>query len=151
VSIQSTSADIEENGVRLRLSVIDTPGFGDFVNNDDSWRPIVENIEQRFDTYLEAENKVNRSNIVDNRIHACVYFIQPTGHSLKPLDIEVMRRLHTKVNLIPVIAKADTLTDEEVALFKERVCFFPCYTVFLSIWGLIDCLETNLVLFHPTI
>lgn len=122
MSIQSTSADIEENGVRLRLSVIDTPGFGDFVNNDDSWRPIVENIEQRFDTYLEAENKVNRSNIVDNRIHACVYFIQPTGHSLKPLDIEVMRRLHTKVNLIPVIAKADTLTDEEVALFKQRVC-----------------------------
>lgn len=124
VSIQSTSADIEENGVRLRLSVIDTPGFGDFVNNDDSWRPIVENIEQRFDTYLEAENKVNRSNIVDNRIHACVYFIQPTGHSLKPLDIEVMRRLHTKVNLIPVIAKADTLTDEEIAAFKERVCFY---------------------------
>lgn len=109
--------------MRLRLSVIDTPGFGDFVNNDDSWRPIVENIEQRFDTYLEAENKVNRSNIVDNRIHACVYFIQPTGHSLKPLDIEVMRRLHTKVNLIPVIAKADTLTDEEVALFKQRVCY----------------------------
>ena len=122
VSIQSISADIEENGVRLRLTVVDTPGFGDFVNNDDSWRPIVENIEQRFDAYLEAENKVNRMNIVDNRVHACVYFIQPTGHSLKPLDIEVMRRLHTKVNLIPVIAKADTMTDEEIASFKQRVC-----------------------------
>ncbi|GFF58954.1 cell division control protein 3 [Aspergillus udagawae] len=121
VSIQSISADIEENGVRLRLTVVDTPGFGDFVNNDDSWRPIVENIEQRYDAYLEAENKVNRTNIVDNRIHACVYFIQPTGHSLKPLDIEVMRRLHTKVNLIPVIAKADTLTDEEISLFKQRI------------------------------
>lgn len=122
VSIQSISADIEENGVRLRLTVVDTPGFGDFVNNDDSWRPIVENIEQRFDAYLEAENKVNRMNIVDNRVHACVYFIQPTGHSLKPLDIEVMRRLHTKVNLIPVIAKADTMTDEEIVNFKQRVC-----------------------------
>lgn len=121
VSIQSISADIEENGVRLRLTVVDTPGFGDFVNNDDSWRPIVENIEQRFDAYLDAENKVNRMNIVDNRIHACVYFIQPTGHSLKPLDIEVMRRLHTKVNLIPVIAKADTLTDDEINGFKSRV------------------------------
>ncbi|KAM5447471.1 Cell division control protein 3 [Microsporum audouinii] len=121
VSVESISADIEENGVRLRLTVVDTPGFGDFVNNDDSWRPIVENIEQRFDAYLDAENKVNRMNIVDNRVHACVYFIQPTGHSLKPLDIEVMRRLHTKVNLIPVIAKADTLTDEEIALFKQRI------------------------------
>jgi septin 7 len=103
------------------LTVVDTPGFGDFVNNDDSWRPIVENIEQRFDAYLDAENKVNRMNIVDNRVHACVYFIQPTGHSLKPLDIEVMRRMHTKVNLIPVIAKADTLTDDEIASFKQRV------------------------------
>ena len=32
-----------------------------------------------------------------------------------------MRRLHTRVNLIPVIAKADTLTDEEIADFKARV------------------------------
>jgi septin 7 len=45
-----------------------------------------------------------------------------------------MRRLHTKVNLIPVIAKADTLTDEEVAAFKERVCFFaPPQTPLLSV------------------
>lgn len=29
------TSDIEENGVRLRLTVVDTPGFGDFVNNDD--------------------------------------------------------------------------------------------------------------------
>lgn len=121
VQVESISADIEENGVRLRLTVVDTPGFGDFVNNADSWHSIVENIEARFDSYLDAENKVNRMNIVDNRIHACVFFIQPTGHSLKPLDIEVMRRLHTKVNLIPVIAKSDTLTDEEITSFKKRI------------------------------
>jgi len=121
VAIQSISTELEENGVRLRLTVVDTPGFGDFVNNDESWRPIVDNIEQRFDAYLDAENKVNRVNIIDNRIHACVYFIQPTGHSLKPLDIEVMKRLHTKVNLIPVIAKSDTMTDEEIASFKLRI------------------------------
>lgn len=130
VTIQSISADIEEAGVRLRLTVVDTPGFGDFVNNDESWRPITDNIEQRFDAYLDAENKVNRMNIVDNRIHACVFFIQPTGHSLKPLDIEVMKRLHTKVNLIPVIAKSDTLTDDEIAAFKARVSqsWLPCVT-----------------------
>lgn len=44
-----------------------------------------------------------------------------TSYSLKQIDIEFMRRLHTKVNLIPVIAKADTMTDEEIAEFKERV------------------------------
>ena len=46
------------------------------------------------------------------------------SHRLKPIDIEFMRQLHTKVNLIPIIAKADTLTDEEVAEFKARVCPF---------------------------
>ncbi|KAG6332079.1 hypothetical protein ID866_7007, partial [Astraeus odoratus] len=121
VAIESIGADIEENGVRLHLTVVDTPGFGDFVNNDESWRPIVENIESRFDSYLEQENRVNRQKIVDNRVHACLYFIQATGHSLKQIDIEFMRRLHTRVNLIPIIAKADTLTDEEIREFKARI------------------------------
>ncbi|PWY99695.1 putative cell division control protein CDC3 [Testicularia cyperi] len=121
VAIESISSDIEENGVRLRLNVVDTPGFGDFINNDESWKPIVDNIESRFDAYLEQENRVNRSKMQDNRVHACIYFIQPTGHALRPIDIEFMRRLHQKVNLIPVIAKSDTLTDEEIVQFKQRI------------------------------
>lgn len=121
VSIESISADIEENGVRLRLTVVDTPGFGDFVNNDASWEPIVQNIEQRFDAYLEQENRVDRRQMVDNRVLACLYFIQPTGHSLRPIDLEFMRHLHDKVNLILVIAKSDTLTDEEIVTFKQRI------------------------------
>jgi len=121
VAIESITADIEENGVRLRLTVVDTPGYGDFINNADGWKPILDNIEARFDSYLEQENRVNRNKTVDNRIHACLYFIEPTGHSLKPVDLEFMRRLHTRVNLIPVIAKADTLTDDEVAQFKARI------------------------------
>lgn len=35
VEIKSTTADIEENGVKLKLTVVDTPGFGDFVNNEE--------------------------------------------------------------------------------------------------------------------
>lgn len=121
VEINTVSQDLDEGNVKLHLTVIDTPGFGDFVNNSDSWKPIVEDIDQRFDSYLEMENKVNRTEFDDNRVHACVYFIQPTGHSLKPLDIQVMRKLHKKVNLVPVIAKADTLTEEELNEFKYRI------------------------------
>lgn len=40
---------------------------------------------------------------------------------LKPVDIEFMRRLHTKVNLVPIIAKSDTMTDDEVLQFKARI------------------------------
>jgi len=47
-----------------------------------SWKPIVECVEERYDAYLDQERRVNRRNIQDNRIHACLYFISPTGHSL---------------------------------------------------------------------
>ena len=40
---------------------------------------------------------------------------------LKPLDIELMKNLHDKVNIIPLIAKADTMTPEECARFKKQV------------------------------
>ena len=48
---------------------------------------------------------------------------------LKQIDIEFMRRLHTRVNLIPVLAKADTMTDEEVAEYKARVGYFASPTL----------------------
>jgi len=32
-----------------------------------------------------------------------------------------MSRLHTRINLIPMITKADTVADEEIAKFKARV------------------------------
>lgn len=40
---------------------------------------------------------------------------------LRPLDLEFMQRLSKIVNVVPVIAKADTLTLEERAEFKQRV------------------------------
>lgn len=40
---------------------------------------------------------------------------------LRPLDLEFMRRLSKIVNVVPVIAKADTLTLDERAEFKQRV------------------------------
>ena len=35
VSIDTSAVEIEERGVKLRLTVVDTPGFGDAVNNTD--------------------------------------------------------------------------------------------------------------------
>ena len=43
---------------------------------------------------------------------------------LKPLDVEFMKRLHDKVNIIPMIAKADSLTPDECREFKKTVSTF---------------------------
>lgn len=87
----------------------------------DSWVPIIEFVESKYEEYLTAESRVHRKALSDNRVHTCLYFIAPSGHGLKPLDVEFMQRLCDKVNIIPVIAKADTMTPEEIQLFKRQV------------------------------
>ena len=39
------------------------------------------------------------------------------------MDIELMRRLSPRVNVIPIIGKADSLTPKELKAFKKRVRF----------------------------
>ncbi|NXL60018.1 SEPT7 protein, partial [Chordeiles acutipennis] len=86
-----------------------------------SWQPVIDYIDSKFEDYLNAESRVNRRQMPDNRVQCCLYFIAPSGHGLKPLDIEFMKRLHEKVNIIPLIAKADTLTPEECQQFKKQI------------------------------
>ncbi|XP_075542908.1 septin-2-like isoform X1 [Dermacentor variabilis] len=121
VQIERKTMEIEEKGVRLRLTVVDTPGFGDSVNCEESWRSIDRYIDEQFNQFFKDESGLNRKNIVDNRVHCCLYFIPPWGHGLRQLDIEFMKRLHQKVNIVPVIAKADTLTPVEVRQMKDRI------------------------------
>ncbi|XP_043353338.1 septin-9 isoform X4 [Dermochelys coriacea] len=122
IEIKSITHDIEEKGVRMKLTVIDTPGFGDHINNENCWQPIMKFINDQYEKYLQEELNVNRKRrIPDTRVHCCIYFIPATGHALRPLDIEFMRRLSKVVNIVPVIAKADTLTLEERDYFKKRI------------------------------
>lgn len=71
---------IEEDLFQVKLNLVDTPGFGDFVNNNDSWIPILNFIEAQYQSYFFQEQQPDRSQINDMRISACLYFIRPTGH-----------------------------------------------------------------------
>lgn len=67
-----------------------------------SYKPIVDYIDTQFENYLQEELKIKRSlfNYHDTRIHICLYFIAPTGHSLKSLDLVTMKKLDSKVGPI---------------------------------------------------
>lgn len=121
VEIDIIRAVLEEKDFHLRVNVIDTPGFGDNVNNNKSWQPIIDFIDDQHDSYMRQEQQPYRDTKYDLRVHAVLYFIRPTGHGLKPLDIETMKRISTRANLIPVIAKADTLSSQELTAFKLRI------------------------------
>lgn len=121
VKVEASTVEIEEKGVKLRLTVVDTPGYGDGIDNSDSFRAIIQYIDDQFERFLRDESGLNRRNITDNRVHCCFYFISPFGHGLKPLDVEFMKQLHNKVNIVPVIAKSDALTKKEVLRLKMKV------------------------------
>lgn len=45
--IEKKSMEIEEKGVRLRLTIVDTPGFGDGTNCEESWRSCITYIDEQ--------------------------------------------------------------------------------------------------------
>uniref|UniRef100_G1TRW4 Septin 1 n=1 Tax=Oryctolagus cuniculus TaxID=9986 RepID=G1TRW4_RABIT len=60
----------------------------------------------------QDESGVNRKNIQDSRVHCCL---------LRPLDVAFLRAVHEKVNIVPVIGKADALTPEETQALKQKI------------------------------
>ncbi|XP_014033194.1 septin-10 [Salmo salar] len=123
VKLRAQTYDLQESNVKLTLTVVNTVGFGDQMNKQDSYQPVVDYIDRQYETYLQEELKIKRSlhNYHDSRLHACLYFISPSGHSLKSLDLLTMKKLDSKVNIIPVIAKADTISKSELHKFKLKI------------------------------
>jgi cell division control protein 12 len=73
--------EIEEKGFNVRLTIIDTPGFGDYVNNKDCWVPIVEFLDEQHQNHMMHESRGTRDAPDDLRVHVCLYFLTPTGHT----------------------------------------------------------------------
>merc|ERR1719192_1601450 len=123
VRLRAHTYELEESNVKLKLTLCDTVGFGDQVNKEDLFGPVVDYVDSQFEAYLQEELKIKRnlSNFHDSRVHACLYFITPNGHGLKSIDLVCMKKLDSKVNIVPVIAKADTINKPELSKFKTKV------------------------------
>mmetsp|Transcript_21746 Transcript_21746/g.65988 ORF Transcript_21746/g.65988 Transcript_21746/m.65988 type:complete len:675 (-) Transcript_21746:623-2647(-) len=108
----------------LMVTLIDTPGYGDNLNTVESFEVITAHVEKLFKAQLLAETSAttrdyDRLRNEDPLVHCCLYFIAP--HRLKHIDVAFMRRLHKWVNIVPIIAKSDTMTTKEKEEFKLQV------------------------------
>lgn len=54
-------------------------------------------------------------------MHARLYVITHTGHSLKSLDLETMKNLDNKMNIISIIVKSDAISKTELTKFKIKI------------------------------
>ncbi|KAK2092884.1 Septin-7 [Saguinus oedipus] len=54
--VEQSKVLIKHGGVQLLLTIVDTPGFGDAVDNSNCWQPVIDYIDGKFEDYLNAES-----------------------------------------------------------------------------------------------
>lgn len=107
---------------KINFLLTDTLGLGENLNNGICFDEIVSYLEQQFDLVLAEETRIKRNpRFQDTRVHVALYFIEPTGHGLRELDVEIMKRLSRYTNVLPIIARADSFTADELTRFKKKV------------------------------
>lgn len=123
VSLEVHSHVLREGGVELNLTLASTVGFGDQLNRQNSMDSVIAYIEEQYDKYLQQELKISRDmwSYKDTRVHCCIFMLPPLGRSVHQLDLMCLSQLSKIVNVIPVIAKSDTITKKELQRYKRTV------------------------------
>lgn len=111
--------ELIEDNIKLDLRVIETIDYGNSFNRNASWITLSKYVDDQFKSYLYQSQQPKRAAMVDSRIHCCIYFLNPVTKLISNLDLQSMKSLSGKTNLLPVIAKADMLTDVELNEFKK--------------------------------
>lgn len=123
LAVTSTVVHILADGVPLAVTLIDSPGYGDVLNVEASFAVYTDYLDQRLRESLAEEESIARpadgSDLRVGGVDVILYFVAP--HRLKGLDVELLSRLTHRAPVVPIISKADTLTESELAAFRESV------------------------------
>ncbi|KAK0476734.1 septin [Armillaria novae-zelandiae] len=111
IRIKPHNVELEEDGIRIALTVSCVSKYPSKV----LFQEIVNYLERQYDDILAEQSRIKLE------FTALLYFIPPTGHALREMDVILMQRLSPRVNVIPVIGRADSLTMSELRAFKKRV------------------------------
>lgn len=114
--------NIDCEGISQKISLIDTPGFGLGIDDEDLQNSLINFIQKQFDIFIEEESKIRRDpSFEDPRVHCLLYFISCTGNGLKQNDIVFLKKAQHLVNIIPLLSKSDGLSSSEKAFLKQKV------------------------------
>ncbi|PRW59161.1 septin GTPase [Chlorella sorokiniana] len=125
-----------EHKVYYHYLVQDTPGYGDSTDLAGDRRLVLDYIDVSSSTYLlqasrlpsffietDPERRAAMAAIRDTRVDVCLYFVPP--HRLRQIDLQFICELAAVLPVVPVLAKADTMTSEELKAsgreFRHRV------------------------------
>ncbi|KAG0292189.1 hypothetical protein BGZ98_002680 [Dissophora globulifera] len=122
--------DADDEVPARNLVFVDTPGYGSVVDAQTNFDLFMSYVGQTFEEknkrispFTEvSNNELMRSLVTGVGAHkfidVCFYLIV---HRLKPIDVEFMRLISEKANVVPVICKVDTQSEQEVRDLKVHV------------------------------
>lgn len=126
-------SEIVEAGVALRLKVTEVLGYGELSfgktrQNALKIQKILKHVDEKHKEHFERENyaqSMKKSSAATNRdqlYHAAIVFVQPQRNlNINVTDIDLLKALQGRVNVIPVIGKADTYINEELTRIKANL------------------------------
>ncbi|KAK9802026.1 hypothetical protein WJX73_003040 [Symbiochloris irregularis] len=115
---------VEESAMQLHYSIQDTPGYGNDLDVQGTLAMLIDHIRAgKAKQAKEMEGMPGGMELpgveLRHMMDVCLYFIP--AHRLKGVDLYFMAALAKEVAVIPVIAKSDCMTPEELVEFKSHV------------------------------
>ncbi|CAI4057043.1 hypothetical protein SKDZ_04G0200 [Saccharomyces kudriavzevii ZP591] len=104
------------------FNLIMTHGIGENLDDTMCFEEVMSYLEQQFDFVLAEETRIKRNpRFEDTRVHVALYFIEPTGHGLREVDVELMKSISKYTNVLPIITRSDSFTKEELIQFRKNI------------------------------
>lgn len=61
VAMTPYSIELDEDGLKITLNIVDTPGFGDNIDNEANFQSIMKYVERQYDEVLTEEARIKRN------------------------------------------------------------------------------------------
>lgn len=104
----------------LLITIVDTKGYGDDLDETESYKPIQQYIYDKFSAWRELiETSASpTTKLDDERVHCLLYFLN--NSRFRKNDHVHMKHLEDYAPIIPIIPKADCLAIDEINNFLLR-------------------------------
>ncbi|CAD8184442.1 unnamed protein product [Paramecium pentaurelia] len=127
LQIQEIQGLITQNDLTLNIKFIDTPGFKHQYSLRSWLKLLCGHIKNQFKSYQQRQNLQYESKEkfqqlsqqdLDERVHVCFYFF--SGPRIQTEDLQALKKISGLVNVIPILAKGDSYTKNEIIQLKQQ-------------------------------